>query len=243
MANESGTWVMYGVDWDDPVCIHTVEEAIEYINKVGFLPLFKNEIPGFSLEERTVSEYWWCEDPKVDPWMWREIIARSGKVAYGKFFDKKAGFISLEWLPVFANYRRDGYDFDALYEDGKAPLKYKKIMTNFMDDKVDSEILSNQLKVMAGFGKEGEKGFDGAITNLMMQLYLCNFDFRKRRNKQGQEYGWNVAVYCAPEHLWGRDMVTAEYKVAPKDSWQKIVNHMHDIYPIASDKQIRKVLK
>lgn len=24
----------------------------------------------------------WCENPKVDPWIWREIIARSGKVAY-----------------------------------------------------------------------------------------------------------------------------------------------------------------
>ena len=155
MGNESGTWIMYGVDWDDPECIHTVDEAIEYIKKIGFLPLFKNEIPGFSLEERTVPEYWWCEDPKVDPWMWREIIARSGKVAYGKFFDKKAGFISVEWLPVFANYRREGYDFDARYEDGKAPRKHKKIMDNFIEDKVDSEILSNQLKVMAGFGKDG----------------------------------------------------------------------------------------
>lgn len=71
-------------------------------------------------------------------------------MAYGKFFDKKAGFISVEWVPVFANYRRDGYDFDALYEDGKAPLKHKKIMSHFIDDRVDSEILSNQLKVMAG---------------------------------------------------------------------------------------------
>ena len=54
MGNESGTWVMYGVDWNDPECIHTVEEATEYINRIGFLPLFKNDIPGFSLEERTV---------------------------------------------------------------------------------------------------------------------------------------------------------------------------------------------
>ena len=45
MGNESGTWVMYGVDWDDPECIHTVEEATEYINRIGFLPLFKNDIP------------------------------------------------------------------------------------------------------------------------------------------------------------------------------------------------------
>ena len=34
MGNESGTWVMYGVEWDDPECIHTVDEAIEYINNV-----------------------------------------------------------------------------------------------------------------------------------------------------------------------------------------------------------------
>lgn len=243
MGNESGTWIMYGVDWDDSECIHTVDEAIEYINEVGFLPLFKNEIPGFSLEERTVPEYWWSEDKELDPWIWREVIARSGKVVYGKFFAKKAGFISLDWLPVFANYRRDGYDFDALYEDGKAPFKHKKIMLNFMNDKIDSEILSNQLKAMSGFGKEGEKGFEGAITNLMMQLYLCNSDFRKRKNKKGQEYGWNVAMYCAPEHLWGYDMVTADYQIDPKESWRKIVEHMHTIYPIATDKQIKKVLK
>lgn len=23
MGNELGTWVMHGVDWDDPECIHT----------------------------------------------------------------------------------------------------------------------------------------------------------------------------------------------------------------------------
>ena len=48
MGNENGTWVMYGVSSDDPECIHTVDEAIEYINEMGFLPLFKNEIPSTS---------------------------------------------------------------------------------------------------------------------------------------------------------------------------------------------------
>lgn len=242
MVTENGTWIMYGVDWNDPECIHSADEAVEYINKVGFLPLFKNDIPGFSLEERTVPDFWWTDDER-DPWSWREKIARSGKVAYGKFFDKKAGFISLEWLPVFANYRRDGYDFDALYEDGKAPLKHKKIMDYFIEQNIDSEIMSNELKKMAGFGKAGEKGFDGAITTLMMQLYLCNCDFQKRKNKKGEEYGWNVAVYTSPEHLWGYDTVTSAYKEEPSASFQKIIDHMNDIYPIATEKQIRKVLK
>lgn len=243
MGNESNTWVMYGVDRNDPECIHTADEAIDVINEIGFLPLFKNEIPGFSLEERTVPDYWWCEDPETDPWIWREMIARSGKVAYGKFFDKKAGFISLKWLPVFANYRRDGYDFDALYEDGKAPMKHKKIMTNFMEERADSVLLSAELKKLAGFGKDGEKGFEGAVTNLCMQLYLCNCDFRKRKNKKDREYGWNVAAYCTPEHLWGYEAVTSDYKTDPKESLRKLIDYMHDRYPIATDRQIMKLLK
>ena len=89
--------------------------------------------------------------------MWRTVIARRHDIVYGKFFDKKAGFISKKCLPVFANYRRDGYDFDALYDDGKAPNKHKKIMVNFMEDNADSEIYSNELKKQAGFGKDGEK--------------------------------------------------------------------------------------
>ena len=28
-----------------------------------------------SLEERTVPEYWWSDNPEIDPWMWRAIIA------------------------------------------------------------------------------------------------------------------------------------------------------------------------
>lgn len=41
MEKDSGKWIMYGVDWDDPECIHTVDEAIEYINEIGFLPLLE----------------------------------------------------------------------------------------------------------------------------------------------------------------------------------------------------------
>ena len=52
MGNEAGEWIIHGVTWDDPKCIHDVDEAVEYINRVGFLPLFKNEIPGFSLESK-----------------------------------------------------------------------------------------------------------------------------------------------------------------------------------------------
>ncbi len=240
MENESGTWIMYGVAEEDPKCIHTVEEAIEYIDAVGFLPLFKNDIPGFSLEERTVSDYWWSEDILRDPWEWREIIARSGKIAYGKFFDKKAGFISREWFPYFANYRRDGYDFDALWDDEKASIRQKKIMDLFEDD--EAELYSFEVKQKAGFGKDGEKNFEGTITKLQMQTYLCMRDFRQKKNKSGVGYGMDVAVYSKPEHLWGYEYVTSAYDEDPIESAKRIAKHMMDIYPIATAEQIRKVI-
>lgn len=234
MGNESGTWIMYGVDVDDPECIHTVDEAIKYINKVGFLPLFKNGIPGFSLEERTVPEYWWSGNPEVDPWEWRAIIARRGDVAYGKFFDGKAGFISKEWLPYFVNCRRDGYDFDALWDDEKASRRQKKIMDLFAGDNEDAELYSYEIKKNAGFGKDGEKGFDGTMTNLQHALYLCVRDFRQKKNKKGQAYGWAVAVYSTPEHIFGYEHVTSAYREDPLESREKIVRHIRDVYPIAT---------
>ena len=105
---EEERWVMQGLSRDDPNRIKSAEELERYVQEIGFLPLFRNEIPGFSAEERTASEDWWTGDADIDPWEWRKVIAARGNVAYGKFFDKKAGFISKEWFPVFANFRRDG---------------------------------------------------------------------------------------------------------------------------------------
>ena len=68
---------------------------------------------------------------------------------------KKPGLFPKKWLPVFANYRRDGYDFDALFEDEKAPIKHKNIMDHFMEN--DAEIYSYELKKLAGFGKDAKR--------------------------------------------------------------------------------------
>lgn len=242
MGNEAGEWIIYGVDWDDPECIHTVDEAIAYINSIGFLPLFRNDIPGFSLEERTAAEFWWSGDLERDPWEWREIIARRGELAYGKFFGKKAGFISKEWLPYFVNYRRDGYNFDALWDDEKASLKQKKIMDLFNDEASEGEFYSNDLKKKAGFGKEGDKGFDGVITGLQMQTYLCVSDFRQKKNKKGEAYGWPIAIYSTPEHIFGYEMVTSAYTESATESGERITKHIRKEYPIATDSQIRKLL-
>ncbi len=249
MASENGEWIMRGMDWNDPCRIRTWKELVKWIKEVGFLPLFANEVKGFSAEEHVSPNFWWTGDREQDPWEWREIIAASHEVAYGKFFGKKAGFISLEWLPYFANSRRSGYDFDARWEDGRASRREKKIMDFFIGEDEDGDslykdiqILSTDLKKQAGFGKGGEKNYQGIITQLQMETYLVISDFRRRENKRGEEYGMAVSILLPPESIWGYDTVTAAYSESPKKSWERQINRVKELYPDADDQSIIHLL-
>lgn len=249
MANENGTWIMRGLAWEDPYRIRSWHELVNWVNEIGFLPLFANEITGFSAEEHVSPDFWWTGDRDEDPWEWREIIASSHEAAYGKFFDKKAGFISQEWLPYFANYRRDGYDFDSAWEDSRVTRREKIIMdllteTDAEGDLVfpDKQILTTDLKKLAGFGKGGEKNFPGITTNLMMQMYLVTADFRRRKNKRGGEYGMPVSVLLPPEAIWGYDAVTAAYGESPAESWQRIFDHVCMQYPQAEEQAVIRLI-
>ena len=70
----------------------------------GFLPFFRCGIPGFSVEEMVAPEFWFTDEEGA--WEWKGPVIREGHCAYGKFFARKAGFVSREWLPDLTNYRR-----------------------------------------------------------------------------------------------------------------------------------------
>lgn len=239
MAIEDGEWIMRGIPENDPRCIRSAAALIEYVDSVGFLPLFKNTLPDFSVEERTAPEYWWTGDAR-DPWSWREEIARSRKLVYGKLFEHKAGFISLRWLPYFVNARRDGYDFDARWDDGLASFRQKKIMDLF---ETHDSLFSFEIKDLAGFGKGGEKNFEGTLSSLGMMTYLVMSDFRRRLNKAGEPYGWSIAVYSKPEALWGYKLVSSAYREDPEISRARIADVLTRRYPDAEDKQILKMIR
>ncbi len=240
MAFEHGEWVMKGLSWHDPLRIRSYKELIFYINEVGFLPLFANEVPGFSAEEHVSPDFWFTGDIEQDPWEWRALIARSGEVAYGKFISQKATFVSLKWFPVFANYRRDGYDFDARWDDELANIRQKKIMDQFLSE---PEWIGMNLKRAAGFGKDGEKNFSGILTELQMESYLVIKDFKRKVNKKGGEYGMPVCVYVRPEDFFGKEMVTSGYREDPKDSKERIREHLKSLWPSMTEAQLTKILR
>lgn len=219
--------------------IETKEELAALIEEIGFIPLFKSDIPGFSVEDITRAECWFSDDNEHDPWDWRKRIAQEGNIAYGKLFRKKSGFISKRWYPKFANFRRDGYDFDSLADEGLAPRKSSAIMTLFGRGEV---LPSYEIKRRAGFDKGGEKGFEGALTLLQMQTYLTVRGFEQKRNKAGEPYGWSTGLYSTPESLFGNDLVRSEYDKDPKQSRDEIAEHCRKLLGAEQEKSIQKLI-
>ena len=105
------------------------------------------------------------------------------------------------------------------------------------------ELFSFEAKQKGGFGKGGEKNFEGAVTDLQMQTYLVIRDFQRRTNKAGLPYGWPIAVYTMPETVWGYDLLSSAYGEMPEASKAQVYGHLQDIYPVATAGQIRKLLK
>ncbi len=95
----------------EDIDIKSKQDMIDAVNAIGILLLFKNSIPGFSIEERCDPSVWFSDREGI--WEWKGPVILETKSAYGKFFQNKVTFVSGKFHCDFANFRRDGYDYEA----------------------------------------------------------------------------------------------------------------------------------
>ena len=218
--------------------IQTKQDLIDAVRTFGFVPLFTNSVPGFSVEEHVASEAWFSGDEGV--WEWKGPVIRESGCAYGKFFENKAVFISRDWFPDFANYRRDGYDFDARFDDGLASYRDREIF-ELLD--ANAPVLSKSLKAVGNYRKGGRTGFDTSMNRLQAQCYAVISDFVYQRDRYGRPYGWGVAEYTTPEKLFGADFTDTVYARAPEASFHRVLTHLRELLPEAEETRLRKLLR
>lgn len=196
--------------------IDSFESLCSTIHELGILPYFRNCIEGFSIEENVSPELWFGECEGI--WEWKGPVIKETHCAYGKFFGKKAVFIDKALFPDFANWRRDGYDFDARYDDGLAKHSDKVIYDLTAES---CPIISKQLRQAAEI-----KGFDGIITRLQSQGYIITSDFVYMTDRNGCRYGWGVAEYSTPESFFRSSFTESVYSKEPEISKQFIKEHI-----------------
>lgn len=220
--------------------IRSKSDLISVIKEYGFLPFFENSIEGFSIEEHIAPECWYHNTTgEWQAWEWKGPVIRETGCAYGKFFEKKACYISPEWFPDFANFRREGYDFDARFDDGLVPYKDRRLFE--LIDK-NAPILSKKLKTIGDYKKGGNKGFDTIITRLQAQSYVVISDFVYMLDKRGNPYGWGVAQYSTPEKFMGEDFKRTVYSRTPEQSYERLLEHFSKMFPNTDINKLKRFL-
>ena len=209
---------------------------IDYIQKVGFLPLLDGGVSGFAAEDVVTDDcrYVVFDDGGWDwpLWKWKGPIVTEGNCVYGKFFDKKAGFISREWWPDFYNYRRSRHPVPA---EGSIE---DSILATLGEH---GSLITRELRAACGFdGPKMRSKFDGYVTRLQMGCYIVTEDFVYPTDKHGREYGWGWSLLTMPEALLGREACRCER--TPQESYQRMLAHFRALLPEATEKQIKKLI-
>ena len=226
--------------------VRSKQDLIDAIQKVGIIPYFSTSIPGFSLEEHC-SPTVLFSDSGEDTWEWKGPVIQATGCAYGKLFEKKSTYVRSDLFLDLANYRRDGYDFDARYDDGLARFQDKQLY-DLIEKK--APVLSKELRESGGYAyngrwqkTEGKKGFDSSITRLQEQCYVIISNFVYTLDKRGNRRGWGVAEYSTPEIFMGDAFSEKVYQRKPEESYERLMEHLYSLFPAVPEASLKKFLK
>ena len=230
--------------------INSKESLQKAAESFGFLPFFPNNVRGLSVEEMCAPGMLFGGNYDEGCWEWKGPVIRKKTSAYGKFFRRKAGFVSLDLLPDFLNYRRKTY-----------PVKKGSTEEMLLEIIRDNDSLSSTELKRLIFGKEGRtlwneysefsnnhtvdvkrKSLESPLQRLQMGVHLVISDFEYKRTRQGERYGWGVARYSTPEINFG-DQIKFEIDKTPEESFTYIVTEMKKRFPFLSKSSLEKLLK
>ena len=216
--------------------VGSAAELMTLIDEIGFLPLLDSGIYGFSAEDIVDEDcrYVVFSDGGWDwpLWKWKGQIVTDMPCLYGKFFNKKAGFISKTWWADFCNYRRS-----------KFPLpESDSIEGSILDTlRMTGSLITRELRAACGFNGKGMRSkFDGYITKPQMATYIVTEDFVYPQDKHGKEYGWGWSLLNTPEALYGKEACTCSH--SPEDSFQRLVAQFKKILPEATEMQMLRLI-
>lgn len=210
--------------------IHNAAELVSFVEEIGFLPLLRVGVPGWSAEEQV------DEDGQYTPlpdggwewplWEWKGSVIQESGCAYGKFFKGKAGFVSKAWWPDFCNWRRTTHPFPAPGSIEEAIL---------LTLKENESLITRDLRALCGFtGANMRSKFDAFLTRLQMGGYVVTEDFVYPCDKRGRSYGWGWSLLTTPECWLGRESCRLDRSA--EESYARILGHLRRLFPEVSER-------
>lgn len=233
--------------------ITTESELEEAAVKYGLLPFFRNDIRGFSVEEMTPPGLLFGGNEYEGCWEWKGPVIRRRTTAYGKFFRRKAGFVSHQLLPFFLRYRREaapvvpGSTDEMILDiveinDRMTSTDLRESLLGGRRKRGRWDIPDNDIVTVAGEGRRPSRHtLEGPLQRLQMGGRLFISDFRYKQTRRGERYGWGVAEYSTPESLFEREELSTG--LSAEESLEYILEYVGRRVPGASAELLRKLLK
>lgn len=217
--------------------ITSYPELIDYIDKIGFLPLLYTDIAGN-----------WSADAAVDSscryrvfpeggwewklWQWKGPILRESGCAYGRYFRGQAGFVSRAWWPDYCNYHRSKY---------AAPVSGSIEETVLETLRENGHMTTGELRDACGFtGKNMRGRMSTVIARLELGCRVVTEDFVYKTDRHGRTYGWGSALLTVTEERFGREACHPDR--SPEDSYARLRQQFEHILPHADDALLRRII-
>lgn len=212
--------------------ISSKEQLEALVNQIGFLPFFTSVIPGFSLRDHADPSVWFVNDTE-GPWEWKADVG-----VYGKLFRGKAVFMSPEWYAILACYRRDGYDYEGMYEDGFLPHDALAVMAELEKESV----ISTDLRARTGLNYK-DSGFDKLMNLLQMKCFVIPTSFEYTFDTKGNRYGWGLARYTFSDRKYGALIEAAEARWKPSEAKKMLIEQVMRICPGTTEKLAERLIR
>ncbi len=225
----------------------------QLISSHGFMPFFDNAIPGFSIWEHTPPELRFSDE--VDgPWEWKGPVILDGGYAYGKLLEAKAMYVTMEWFPHLANWRRSRATITSQEQAVLDTIaQHHSLLTGQLrklcgysrahQHRESNPLLRESDRLTRKIAKKPKprvEGLETCLTHLQMNTYIIIADFEYKVDKRGQRYGWGVARYCTPEDFFGPETLLTG--CAPEQSRRLLEQHLSQVLPTATTAQIAAII-
>ncbi len=163
------------------LAVSTKEQALDFINHVGFCFAFKaenSELPclwhaACGMRDPVMPEHT-HHDPYLSfVWEMKNLLPSEGKIYYGKLLKRRPTMISMEFVPYFyvlsgRSGHRDEYKRE--FMRGRLTATAREIMEALMDSYPQ---VTKGLKLATGTHTRGRRAmFDKAITELQTKMFI-----------------------------------------------------------------------
>ena len=94
-----------------------------------------------------------------------------------------------------------------------------------------------EIKRLGGFSRDDKSGFDRALTELQMKMFISPCGRRIKVSQEGKEYGWSPTVFCTTEQFWGNEVFEEAARTNESEAFEKIKAQVFKLNPLAQEKK------